>query len=158
MRFWIFTFSALITVQSSAWAIFQPGFERPVYTAQVEVEAASGTLARTEQLAITKVTIDDSSETLFHVNLDHKKVGEFRVVGENDLGCGSKQMIAAEIRRGANSPDGLQRRLVITDHTARQCRDLVRPLEVNLSVGELGRGVLGSVSGSGVPTPLVSIL
>lgn len=159
MKLFTYAFVALTWTLTSANAAFMPGAEQAVYSADLSVDNASGALERVERVGLVRIRTEQAPQERFELRINGVFAGRFRIVMDQDLGCGSHEAIAEEMPTAEGSRNGIRKRLVVTDHSDRYCKDMiVKPLRVNLSVGELGHGIVGDLSADGTPVPMVNIL
>ena len=155
----MFMFVGLFAFTSTvAFAISQPGYERPLYSAQMEKVNARGhfELAQNVRLMMTQL---DESETptglrLSYVNSMLEQFPEatgyssvdLTIVETREIGCGSVQHIA-RLRQPNDHRDSIYNQhrftVVLIDHTRRICEDY-RPYLWEASIRE-GYGWCGTM-------------
>ena len=156
----MFIFVSMFAFTSTvAFAISKPGWERPLYSAQMEKVSAQGhfELAQNVRLMMTQL---DESETptglrLSYMNSMLEQFSEttgridLTIVETREIECGSVQYIARLLATqqvlNMREPADLQHRftVVLTDHTRRVCKDY-RPYAWEASVRE-GYGWCGTM-------------
>ncbi len=123
---------AILAITSSAFAIYIPGFERPVYQADLKLQESSNPNPNNSEFSLTLNQRDDSANPT-SMSLTEKKViycvkapcprpqtiSNYKIVTVTKVGCGTVEYTAQE---DVNHTEGST--IVLVDHTKRICRDL----------------------------------
>ena len=148
-----------VFTSTQAMAISKPGWERPIYSAQMEKIDARGYFADAQNIRLTLTQLDESETptgmSLGYLNTrvpmsdDYTRM-DLTITEKRDIGCGSVQYVAQllvpqyHIESYDKSIDNQHRfTVVLTDHTHRICRDY-RPYRWEASVRE-GSGFCGTM-------------
>ena len=153
----IVTLSTLFLNAINAYAIVMPGYERPILTADMKKQAASGHFESAEHIKLT-MTRQDGAEapTGLTLNIDDRIV-HLVIVGRQDAGCGSVSYTAYAPEEG-DSVAGHYFSLFLTDHTTRTCKDLQPYLwEASIREGTGCFGVDGTMDIVGNPQGVYTI-
>jgi hypothetical protein len=145
----------VLVASTQAWAVSIPGWERPVYQADMKVLDVKGPVRepKTVELVMTK---EDGSRTPtgLELTMDGRKVF-FPIVATRNLGCGSVEYFA-EVARMAGPRPVRNYGITLADHTKRICEDARRYMwEVEYTVD--GDFLSGMIRMGGNPEGVVTV-
>lgn len=111
------------TTQDAA-ASFNPNWNRPILTADMEVVEATGDFARVNEASLTLTRKDGSGEIGFNLNLDGDHYRLALLSTPRDF-CGSAIYLAIQVEAENTMPiaNGRALSLELRDHSDRHCRD-----------------------------------
>lgn len=115
--------AALFAVSSTAHAVLNPGWERPVQQSMMRVSDARDAFANVKEAQLVMTQQDGHRSPTGFLLLIDNQVMDFVVADKQGDDCGSLRYIASP----ANSDEiGISRvamKLALTDHTMRICKD-----------------------------------
>ncbi len=128
---------ALVAVSAPAHATFNPGYDRPILSAEVKVTQATGDFRELENVTIVEAHRDGAKNVVTYTfEANGQEPIKFVKISTEDAGCGSIKHTAIDIESLLDN-DKRGYTLTLVDHSRRICEDY-RPGLWDVTISKMG--------------------